>query len=165
MSIEDPKALGAYGTWHVTTEGDCEGRTTVNLGVHEGYLDEVAFELAPRAMYTLTFNLPDPTGIRAKIPNLHDHVVVNLGYKFMSGASRDGTGFDKMTNEAQAILFEKLLRGRPVKVEPASFYASVTLRRMITPKMRAEAEALMLKLKREAALAKLSQEERKILGL
>ena len=25
----------AYGFWHVTTEGDCEGRSTTDLGVFE----------------------------------------------------------------------------------------------------------------------------------
>ena len=29
-----------YGIWEVTTEGDCEGRTTRRLGVYSGYIDE-----------------------------------------------------------------------------------------------------------------------------
>ena len=29
-----------FGIWHVTTEGDCEGRSTRDLGIHEGYIDE-----------------------------------------------------------------------------------------------------------------------------
>jgi hypothetical protein len=156
MSIEDATALDAFGVWHVTTEGDCEGRSTADLGVHEGYLDQVAFDLAPQAMYTLTFNPPDPVSIRTKIPSLHDHVVVNLGYKF---------GLDKMTEQARVGFFERMLRDRPVRVEPASFYASATLRRTITPQMKAEIETLALRFKREAALAKLSREERTLLGL
>ena len=36
----------AFGWWHVTTEGDDEGRTTRDLGYHYGYLDEIALRLA-----------------------------------------------------------------------------------------------------------------------
>ena len=35
-----------YGTFKVTTEGDCEGKSTRDLGVHTGYIDEIAFALA-----------------------------------------------------------------------------------------------------------------------
>lgn len=32
----------AYGFWHVTTEGDCEGRSITDLGVFEGNIDTIA---------------------------------------------------------------------------------------------------------------------------
>ena len=53
------KQYAAYGLWQVTTEGDCEGKTTTNLGVHEGYLDDIAFSLGSRAYYSLQFQKMD----------------------------------------------------------------------------------------------------------
>ena len=47
--------MNNYGIWNVTTEGDCEGRTMKNLGVWEGYVDEIAFELADKCFYKLYF--------------------------------------------------------------------------------------------------------------
>ena len=41
--------LNPNGTWMVTTEGDCEGKTTKTLGVFIGRLDEIAFALAREA--------------------------------------------------------------------------------------------------------------------
>lgn len=44
-----------FGIWHVTTEGDCEGRSTRDLGIHEGYIDEIALALADKCYYSLCF--------------------------------------------------------------------------------------------------------------
>ncbi len=44
-----------YGIWKVTTQGDCEGRSTECLGYYEGYIDEIAQALADKAYYSLTF--------------------------------------------------------------------------------------------------------------
>lgn len=48
----------AYGTWKVTTEGDCEGRSIRDLGTYTGYLDEMAFALADKCCYSLQFDTP-----------------------------------------------------------------------------------------------------------
>lgn len=45
----------AYGFWHVTTEGDCEGRSITDLGVFEGNIDTIALALADRCYYSLRF--------------------------------------------------------------------------------------------------------------
>ena len=55
MSEKNEAYKKAYGIWTVTTEGDCEGRTTTHLGTYEGYLDEIAFALAGKSSYKLTF--------------------------------------------------------------------------------------------------------------
>lgn len=44
-----------FGIWHVTTEGDCEGRSPRDLGFHEGYIDEIALALADKCFYSLYF--------------------------------------------------------------------------------------------------------------
>lgn len=37
-----------YGTFKVTTEGDCEGKSVRHLGTFTGYIDEIAFALADK---------------------------------------------------------------------------------------------------------------------
>jgi hypothetical protein len=50
------------GRWRVTTEGDCEGRTTWEFGVHVGHVADIAAALAPLAHYALDFKIePEPT--------------------------------------------------------------------------------------------------------
>lgn len=46
-----------FGIWHVTTEGDCEGRSTRDLGIHEGYIDEIALALADKCCSIMRFHL------------------------------------------------------------------------------------------------------------
>ena len=43
------------GWWKVTTEGDCEGRTTSELGKFYGHVAEIAFHLAAKCYYGLDF--------------------------------------------------------------------------------------------------------------
>jgi hypothetical protein len=50
------------GYWEVTTEGDCEGRSTRHLGIHRGHICEIALALAGAAEYSLKFEqVPEPT--------------------------------------------------------------------------------------------------------
>lgn len=41
--------------WEVTTEGDCEGRSTTYLGRHYGHLVDIAIALRGAVNYKLTF--------------------------------------------------------------------------------------------------------------
>lgn len=43
------------GWWGVSTEGDCEDRTTTQLGEYYGHVAEIAFHLANRSSYSLQF--------------------------------------------------------------------------------------------------------------
>ena len=43
------------GCWRVTTEGDCEDKTTNDLGTHYGHICEIALGLAGAAFYKLHF--------------------------------------------------------------------------------------------------------------
>lgn len=43
------------GIWHVTTEGDCEGKTTRDLGIHRGHVGDIAMMLAGSCCYGLNF--------------------------------------------------------------------------------------------------------------
>ncbi len=41
--------------WEVTTDGDCEGRSTKNLGIHYGHVAEIALSLQEGPCYDYTF--------------------------------------------------------------------------------------------------------------
>lgn len=109
----------ALGWWHVTTQGDCEGRTTTDLGIHHGYLDKIALALGSKAYYSLNFEAidkpkpPSLLAVRAKAVN------IQLGVD-------SGTWDLSRGDRAEAI--RKILKGRRVTVEECNYYATVTLR-------------------------------------
>ena len=43
------------GLWHVTTEGDCEGRSVKDLGYHKGHIIDIAHKLSGENYYSLHF--------------------------------------------------------------------------------------------------------------
>lgn len=53
--MEVPNYNSPLGWWQVTTEGDCEERTTKHLGKHYGHVAEIALFLADKCFYTLNF--------------------------------------------------------------------------------------------------------------
>ena len=44
-----------FGFWLVTTEGDCEGRSTTNLGTYEGHIVDIVARLKKKCYYSLQF--------------------------------------------------------------------------------------------------------------
>lgn len=58
-AIKVPTPVDNYknpvGVWEVTTEGDCGGRSTKNLGIWKGHVAEIAFYLADKCYYKLEF--------------------------------------------------------------------------------------------------------------
>lgn len=140
----------AYGIWTVTTEGDCEGRTVKHLGAFEGYLDEIAFALADKCAYSLQF----------KASNSLAHIS-KAGTKISISLDID-SGTWNMDEKGRAEFFRRMLAGRNVSVKEGQYYASVVLVDGSSPEeiLRKENE-----LKKQKALAKLTDEERKLLGL
>jgi hypothetical protein len=62
IAIDSP-----VGLWKVTTEGDCEGRSTKNLGVHRGHICEIAMALSGATFYSLDFQpVPEPSMPKAR---------------------------------------------------------------------------------------------------
>lgn len=93
--------LDINGPWHVTTEGDDEGRTTRDLGNWRGPFDRVALGLADKAYYTLTIE-PVVIGDANDLPILRKTVHVH-----------DYNG---------KIDIPRLMQGRPVLVRGSNFY-------------------------------------------
>ena len=132
-----------YGLWRVTTEGDCEGRSTKNLGIYQGYIDDIAFALADKCSYVLQFekictDIPKPT---KAIPK----VAVSLDIK---------SGTWDLNSEERVNFFRNMLPGRNIRVFDSNFATSITLE-----------NTNIEQTKREIALAKLTSEEKSLLGL
>lgn len=136
--------------WKVTTEGDCEGRSTRDLGTHFGFIDDIAFALADRCYYSLCFKLVEPFDLNVPKANK-----VNITLDIDSGT------WDMSAKTRQAFV-EKLLDGRDTAVEEGQYYASVQL---VMGKSELQRKAREEEMLRQQALAKLSPEERKALGI
>lgn len=140
----NPDYLNPYGIWQMTTEGDCEGKSTRNLGVYSGRLDDIAFALAGKAMYSLTFKKLDLT-----VPTLTEgREKVNVVLDIDSGT------WGMAAEERVAAVREMLKGAEDIFVSNGNTYASVTL-------SRGNHQASV----RKAALAKLTDEEKATLGL
>jgi hypothetical protein len=113
------KEYKAYGWWKVTTEGDCEGRTIIDLGIHHGYLDKIAFALGGKAYYSLKFQSIDKPEVTSH-PSPVKSVNIQLDVD-------SGTWDLRRGDRAEAI--RKILKGRRVTVEECNFYATVTLKK------------------------------------
>lgn len=133
-----------YGTFDVTTEGDCEGRSTRKLGTFTGYLDELAFALADKCTYSLEFAKHVPSELD-KTPK-RDSVNVRLSY--------DSETWDMPAAE-RVKYFEDLLKDRNVGVRPGTSYGCCLLTRHKETNEEKKAKAL----------EKLTPDERKLLGL
>jgi hypothetical protein len=109
-----------YGTWEVTTEGDCEGRTTARLGTHTGFIDEIALTLGAKAYYKLRFKLLADKPIADPKPILVESVSVSL---FIDSGTWD------MSQAERAETMRKVFKDRPVVIEESPYYASFVIRK------------------------------------
>ena len=141
-----------YGLWDVTTEGYCEGRSTRHLGVHQGHFDEVALKFADKAYYGLCLKWVDPVAHDGLRPTA-SRVQVSMGID---------TGTWNIHGQDRIDAFKRFLKGRPVTVEDGLYHACVQVVAGDSPEARERMEA---EVKRNKALAKLSPEDRKALGL
>lgn len=135
----------AYGFWHVTTEGDCEGRSITDLGVFEGNIDTIALALADRCYYyTLYFTAVDPTAYD-KAPK-KDEINISI-----YGAS----GMYDMTKEERLDAMRNMLKDRPVFVRDGDRADTF----IISTKQESREK------RRQKVLDKLTAEERELLGV
>lgn len=90
------------GWWSVSTDGDCEGRSTRQLGEYYGHVAEIAFHLANKAMYDIEFT-PIRIGTKGERQTYQataSKVWIQLGI---------GSGTWDMTPERRAKWFESWL--------------------------------------------------------
>jgi hypothetical protein len=121
--------------WNVTTEGDCEGRSTTHLGCYQGHFADIAFALRKKCYYTLNFE----RGKDFKVEQ-DDGSAATVNVR-INGLSRDNSWYQKHTPPGVNLL-------------PGQYYESVVLSRQANlDKLRAH------------ALSKLTPDEIKALGL
>lgn len=108
-----------FGTWHVDTEGDCEGRTTRDLGVHRGHIDEIAKRLAPSCYYGLRFR---PAFDEEPLPKPK-----KKGSVYISFGIESGTWPGDMSKEERVQFFRKLFKDRPVEISDGTYYSTVEM--------------------------------------
>lgn len=111
--------LSPFGLWEVTTEGDVEGRSTKNLGTHEGFVDEIARNLAGTECYSLHFRRVHPkahaykTAVAAKQVSIQFHI---------------DSGTWDLSPEAREKKAREIFKDRHgVTVEKGNYYASFIL--------------------------------------
>jgi len=144
---KEVKKFNAYGTWSVITEGDCEGKSTKNLGTFRGFLDEIAFHLADECYYCLNFT---PVKQVKRFDIKRHKVNVNLNID-------SGTWPSSMGKEERINYYKEMLFYRPnISVEDGTSYASVTL---VNNRYSQDDEI------RRKALNKLTDKEKELLGL
>lgn len=139
----------SYGTWRVTTEADDEGRLTKDLGIYSGPLSAIAFYLKDKCGYKLEFS---PVKINVvSSPNVNYCGSVNVALDIKSKTW-------EMGKYERVKFFKHLLNtemhSRAV-VEASDFYASVKLVGQDNPEEQIK----------KIALAKLTEEEKEVLGL
>ena len=131
--------MNNYGIWNVTTEGDCEGRTMKNLGVWEGYVDEIAFELADKCFYKLYFK---PTQINKPNQIKRKDVCISI----------DGLCSLDTKREEEIRIVKNFFHDRNVFVDYGNFGLKIST------------EEKTVEEKKEEILNKLTKQEREILG-
>ncbi|UXQ89020.1 hypothetical protein Thu_177 [Bacillus phage Thurquoise] len=62
-----PIPFDPEGVWKVTTEGDCEGRSTRKLGTYEGHILDIVRQLAGQAYYQLAFERAKTATVATKL--------------------------------------------------------------------------------------------------
>ncbi len=144
--------FNAFGTWKVTTEGDVEGRSTRQLGVFTGYVDEIAFHLADQAFYKLEFEpVPDPNAIKYFPKKSSVNVSFSIESNTWNMSPKTRTKF-----WSSVIMTSK--SGLNTKVEDSQYHASAVL---TIP----EDQVKLKEFRKQEALAKLTTEEKQLLGL
>ena len=114
------------GRWQVTTEGDCEGRTTKQLGTYDGHVADIAFRLGNCGGYQLAFNpdkpLPElPPQLRDKTKTIHISLGIESGtWNFDSKVRSASVGDWLASKPAKDVNFN---------VSESNYYAGVMLER------------------------------------
>ncbi len=120
MACMPAQYKNTFGTWKVTTEGDEEGRSTKDLGVHTGHIDEIAQSLGGRCFYSLHFSPFSPTPAPAEPEDKKPVRQVSIQFGI-------GSETWKMSPESRALVLAEIFKNRPVSVSRGQYYASVVL--------------------------------------
>jgi hypothetical protein len=111
------------GIWKVTTEGDCEGRTTKQLGTFKGHVADIAIALASQSCYGLRFE----QGKEIELPKPNREIrSVNISFDINTG-TWDDPNEDLVPALQQWMELSEPVNVHSVQVMPCNYHASVTL--------------------------------------
>ena len=127
----------------VTTEGDCEGRSTRKLGIFTGFIDEIALYLADKCAYKLYFKAVKPQGGNFIPTKKSVQINIEIPYEIQTSDL-----------ETQKKYYEDVFKERDVKIIGVHGYGTCTI----------ETGKKTIEERKEEILNKLSDEERQILG-
>lgn len=144
--------LNLFGLWSVSTEGDEEGRSTRRLGIYRGWVDEIAFHLADKCYYCLEFS---PV------------IVHEAPFSYSkSGKNEVNVSFDIQSETwglapmERAVLVKKLFEYNKrdnVHITNGQTYGSFVISNYTKQELQEK--------RRQEALKKLTEEDKKVLGL
>jgi len=134
-----------YGCWAVYTDTDS---TRCYLGSHTGHIDEIALALADKACYSLIFTQTKPLDLTTPTSGGVSVVI------------EDYDGLDPSVFQDIKKLFDN--NNRPVRISQSSYYKSFVI---TAGRTASEYDHITNKIKRAKVLAKLSDEEKEILGI
>ena len=135
-----------YGVFKVTTEGDCEGRSVRDLGTYKGYIDEIAFALADKCYYSLTFHQINPEEHKLDMTPKRKEIDITLDID---------SGTWDLEEKDRIKYFKNLFKDRHIEVSNGNSYVCVK----ISTNKKTKEE------KRQEILDRLTDEEKEILGL
>lgn len=134
-----------YGYWQVSTEGDEEGKSIRNLGVFLGNIDEIAFALADKVMYTLNFEAVAP-----------DHIPVPKEHALRINVFLCLENVSYGDSNTRANIMREMLKDTNISVKNGPGYGNVTL-------IRPEDPDRIKETKIKTVLNKLTDEEKELL--
>jgi len=109
------------GWWKVTTEGDCEGRSTRQLGTHYGHIAEIAFSIEEGFSYSYRFEKgAEPSGVYG---SPEDHHKKRQAVRAKANISIDTFNY----KGGEKTLAKWLDCSGDVVVKPCTFYGAYTL--------------------------------------
>jgi hypothetical protein len=106
------------GWWNVTTEGDCEGRTTDQLGMHYGHVVEIAMSLPRGGSYSLRFE---------KSTNLPPEDVNAVHVERQAVRTKANISLEPISYKGGEKEIAKWLDCPEVMVKPCNYYGAYTL--------------------------------------
>jgi hypothetical protein len=121
IAINNPVSI-----WKVTTEGDCEGRSTKELGIFKGHIVDIALSLADKSYYTLNFKETEHPKETLELPksNKVNVVISDTHYRFK---------YDFKPKERVIVATEFLQRSTPnnsYKINESSYWESVQIEKL-----------------------------------
>ena len=138
-----------YGTWKVSTEGDCEGRTSTSLGIYTGWMDEIALSLADKCFYSLNMKKIEPKNRIGPPTRSSVNVTLDIDSKTWDMAPQERAA-------AVQELIKNVGRNSLCEIKPGGAYASVLVVSKTFDPVDHE---------KQKALEKLTPREKELLGL